>query len=360
MRWFAFYLPQFHEVKENNEWWGKGFTEWTHVKAAKPLYKSHVQPIVPQRNNYYDLMNKETVLWQTDLMKQYGVDGFVYYHYYFCGQKLLEKPAENLLMWQDIDQPFFFCWANHTWYQAKNGEKKVLREQTYGLPADWETHFQYLLPFFKDVRYEKKDNKPVFMIYNPFFEEKKEMMDYFDRRCKEEGFSGIYIIETFADSSKPENYEIFRNNLCVQTEKSFIREPSYSTCIENRKRKYSPLRIWRAVVRRLAQRGFVRWVNRYSGNRLYHTMRTQSLRGDDLCHGAFFSWDNTPRHGARGYVITPPSKKQFMRYADSVREDEYVFINAWNEWAEGMILEPTEHEGTRYLEWIREWNQKNR
>ena len=101
MRWFAMYLPQFHETAENNEWWGKGFTEWTHVNAAKPLYHGHLQPIAPKDGNYYDLMDKQTVLWQTNLMKQYGVDGFVYYHYYFRGQKLLEKPALALAVQAD-------------------------------------------------------------------------------------------------------------------------------------------------------------------------------------------------------------------------------------------------------------------
>lgn len=359
MRWFAFYLPQFHETKENNEWWGKGFTEWTHVNGAKPLYKGHLQPIAPLDQNYYDLMNKESVQWQTNLMKQYGVDGFVYYHYYFRGQKLLEKPAENLLKWTDIDQPFFFCWANHTWYQAINGVKKVLREQTYGTQADWEDHFQYLLPFFQDARYEKIDNKPVFMIYVPSFPEKQAMVDYFEKRCQDSGFAGIYIIETFADATNPRNYQKFRDDACAQVQKIYIREPSYSSCIVNRKRMHSPLRLWRAVMQRLSCKGLVRWVNKFNGNQLYRIMRTRQLKGEDLCHGAFFSWDNTPRHGVRGYVITEPSKENFMRYADSVKDDEYVFINAWNEWAEGMILEPTEHNGYKYLEWIKEWNDRN-
>lgn len=360
MRWFAMYLPQFHETAENNEWWGKGFTEWTHVKGAKPLYKGHLQPVVPENENYYNLMDKKTVQWQTDLMKQYGVDGFVYYHYYFCGQKLLEKPAENLLQWTDIDQPFFFCWANHTWYQAINGGKKVLREQTYGEQADWEEHFQYLLPFFKDGRYEKVDNKPVFMIYVTDFPEKKQIVDYFDRRCREEGFAGIYIIETFSDSSKPENYSNFRNNICPQTQRLYIREPAVSNGILNRKRLRSPMRIVRKVLRTLSYKGIISWVNRYDGNDLYDIMCNEVPREEAACHGVFFSWDNTPRHGVRGYVITPPFKENFMRYADSVRDDDYVFINAWNEWAEGMVLEPTTHDGTKYLAWIREWNEKNR
>lgn len=359
MRWFAMYLPQFHETAENNEWWGKGFTEWTHVNAATPLYKGHLQPIAPKDGNYYDLMDKETVQWQTDLMKQYGVDGFVYYHYYFCGQKLLEKPAENLLKWTDIDQPFFFCWANHTWYQAKNGIKKVLREQVYGTQEDWEAHFQYLLPFFRDSRYEKIDNKPVFMIYVVNFPEKHQMVDYFDRRCREEGFGGIYTIETFSDSSNPDNYVALKKNACRQTQRIYIREPAVSNGILNARRRRSPMRVVRKALRMLSHKGIISWVDKYDGDDLYRIMEKDVPRGEDTCHGVFFSWDNTPRHGVRGYVITPPSKDSFMRYADSVKDDDYVFINAWNEWAEGMILEPTEHDGCKYLEWIKEWKDKN-
>ncbi len=360
MRWFALYLPQFHETAENNEWWGKGFTEWTHVNGAKPLYKGHRQPIVPLDNNYYDLMDKKTVEWQTSLMKEYGIDGLVYYHYYFQGQKLLEKPAENLLKWTDIDQPFFFCWANHTWYKAVNGHKTMLREQTYGTQADWEDHFQYLLPFFRDSRYEKKDNKPVFMIYAPNFAEKQCMVDYFDKRCKDEGFSGIFTIETFSDSTKRENLINFRENICPQTKKLYIREPAYSNGLLIRKRMYSPMRIVRKILRTLSHNGIISWVDQYKGDDLYKIMLTKTPRDEQICHGVFFSWDNTPRHGVRGYIITPPTKESFMLYADSVRDDDYVFINAWNEWAEGMILEPTTHDGYKYLSWIREWNANNR
>lgn len=359
MRWFALYLPQFHETAENNEWWGKGFTEWTHVTAAKSLYNGHKQPIVPLNKNYYNLMDKKTVEWQTDLMKQYGIDGFVYYHYYFCGKKLLEKPAENLLKWTDIDQPFFFCWANHTWYKAVDGVKNVLIEQTYGSEKEWEDHFQYLLPFFNDKRYEKKDNKPVFMIYDYNFPEKKAMVDYFDMRCKREGFNGIYIIETFSNAIKAENFDVFCQNTCSQTEQVYIREPAVSTCILDRKRLRSPMRIVRKILRELSFSGKISWVNKYSGDHLYNIMLKASPRRRNTCHGVFFSWDNTPRHGLRGYIITPPSKKKFMKYANSIINNEYVFINAWNEWAEGMVLEPTEHLKYKYLEWIKEWRESH-
>lgn len=363
MRLFAFYLPQFHEIEENNDWWGKGFTEWTHVSGAKPLFKGHIQPIKPLDNNYYNLLEKETVKWQTELMEKYHVDGMVYYHYYFNGKMLLEKPAENLLNWKDINQPFFFCWANHTWYKAVNGKKKILLEQTYGDKEDWERHFEYLLPFFKDERYEKKDNKPLFMIYNPDFSKKQEMIDYFDRRCKKEGFDGIYIIETFADSTQTKNFKNFHNNICRQTEQLYIREPSFSTCIENRHRKVClPKRIMLKILRTLSYSGKISWVNKYNGDKLYNIMYKYTPRLKNICHGIFFSWDNTPRHGVRGYIITEPTKETFMKYVKTISNDDYVIINAWNEWAEGMVLEPTEHLKYKYLEWIKEFreNTKNK
>ncbi len=360
MRWFAIYLPQFHETQENNAWWGKGFTEWTHVKGAKPLYAGHRQPIVPLNQNYYNLMDKQTVQWQTELMKQYGIDGFVYYHYYFCGKKLLNKPAENLLQWTDIDQPFFFCWANHTWYQAKGDTKSVLIEQTYGTEADWAAHFDYLLPFFRDSRYEKKNNKPVFMIYAPNFPEKQPMMDYFDARCKEAGFDGIYVIETFADASREENLAAFKAATCTQTELTFIREPSVANLILNRRRQKTLIPLINRVCRKLGKMHLLPWAEKLSGNRLYDIMINKTPRGKDLCHGVFFSWDNTPRHGVRGYIITPPDKERFMAYAQSVKDDEYIFVNAWNEWAEGMVLEPTTHDGYKYLEWIKAFREQER
>lgn len=356
MRWFALYLPQFHETEENNQWWGKGFTEWTHVNAAKPLYKKHRQPIAPLNNNYYDLMNKATVQWQTSLMKQYGIDGFVYYHYYFQGKKILEKPAENLLQWKDIDQPFFFCWANHSWFRASKNTKTLLIEQTYGTEADWQAHFEYLLPFFQDSRYEKKDNKPVFMIFAPEFPEKNAMMQYFDNCCKQAGFDGIYVIETFSNAYHTDNFPRFQAQLCAQAEQTYIREPTVSTMLLKRKRNYTLAGVYEYICQRLAKADLLRWVLKYDGNKLYDIMLKQTPRGKNLCHGVFFSWDNTPRHGVRGYIITPPTQERFMKFADSVRDDAYVFINAWNEWAEGMILEPTTHDEYRYLEWIKNWN----
>lgn len=204
---------------------GKGFTEWTNVRRAKPLFKGHQQPKHPLNENYYNLLNRDVVEWQTNLMNKAGLDGFIYYHYYFNGKLLLEKPAENLLKWKDIPQNFFFCWANHNWNRSWEGKTDVLLKQVYGTKKEWEKHFQYLLPFFKDHRYEKRNNKPLLMIFDPHFKEKNEMFKYFDFRCKQEGFSGLCLIETF---NNLEDIETFEKNESDVTEFTFYREPTVS------------------------------------------------------------------------------------------------------------------------------------
>ena len=354
MKKFAFFLPQFHEIQENNEWWGQGFTEWVNVKNASPLYAGHLQPKKPLGDNYYNLLEKETVEWQTNLMKKYGVDGMIYYHYYFCGKKLLEKPAENLLEWKDIPQNFFFCWANHSWCRSWNGSKELLLEQTYGSKKEWEEHFSYLLPFFKDDRYEKKNNKPVFMIYDPSFKERKEMFDFFDAQCKKNGFDGICIIETYSARNWPMDLEELKAHKSTQTAYVFLREPALSQYLYALASKVSLRRVVNKIRRTLAERGIGKYVMKFSGNKLFDLQMKHYQYSDDVLHGLFFEWDNTPRHKHRGYIIEPVDKVHFLRYMETIKGEEYVFINAWNEWAEGMMLEPTEENGYKYLEWIKE------
>lgn len=361
MRLFAFYLPQYHEIEENNKWWGNGFTEWTHVKNAKPLFKGHKQPIAPLNDNYYNLLDKDTVIWQTKLMKEYGIDGMVYYHYYFCGKKLLEKPAENLLKWKDINQPFMFCWANHSWYKAVNGKKDLLIAQEYGSEEEWSHHIEYLLDFFKDERYVKKNNKPMFMIHDCSFSAKKMMMDVFDRKCKEAGFDGIEIIETYHGNNWPNDLNEFTENVSNQTGAVFFREPTVGTFIY-RFINNSFFKKWCGKARRFIARNFCPGlVDKYNGNNLYEIMMEKEPKKLDsnlnLYHGIFMKWDNTPRHRGRGYIIEEPTQNVINKWFDFVTNDEYVFINAWNEWAEGMVLEPTKENGYKYLKWIKEWRE---
>ncbi len=164
----AFYLPQYHPVPENNEWWGKGFTEWTNVSKAKPLFEGHDQPIYPADLGYYDLRLPEVREQQAQMAKEYGVHGFIYYHYWFgSGKQLLERVANDVLQSGKPDFPFCFCWANETWSGIWHGlSEKILVKQTYPDEQDLIAHFEYLLPFFKDSRYIKVDNKPVFIVYD--------------------------------------------------------------------------------------------------------------------------------------------------------------------------------------------------
>lgn len=349
MKKYAFYLPQYHRIPENDLWWGEGFTEWTNVKRAKPLFAAHKQPEVPLNDNYYVLDNPETMKWQASLANDYSIDGMIFYHYYFCGRKLLEKPAEILLSNLDIPMNFFFCWANHSWIRSWEGTRELLIEQKYGNTSDWEDHFLYLLPFFKDDRYLKIDNKPVFMIFKSDFDEKDKYMDYLNKRCIESGFSGTMLIET------RENADI------TDTEGSsmvYLREPATSLNLY----RNSPHNLFFRVKNKLGKdmrKLSYRYVEKYDGNKVwkeaikYQGTMVKAIRG--IC----FEWDNTPRHGYRGYIVSPPSKETFMKYMDSIKDSEYLFINAWNEWCEGMMLEPTEENGYRYLEWIKEWSEKN-
>ena len=325
------------------------------MKKAKKLYGSHLQPIKPLDDNYYCLLDKETVVWQTNLMKKYNIDGLIYYHYYFCGDMLLEKPAENLLKWKDIDQPFFFCWANHSWYRSWNGSKELLKEQLYGNQVDWEKHFQYLMKFFLDERYIKIDNKPMFVIYNPNFDEKDAMIQYFNKRCKDNGFDGIYIIETISDIHKISQKSCERVN---SNSKYFLREPSISLSLLNKKRGCCEkiIRKLKKITSKLFGHEKLEIIE---ANELYSLMMENKSIYEGFIRGAFFSWDNTPRHGKRGYIINEVSKERFFEYMNSIKENDMLFINAWNEWCEGMILEPTEHNKYKYLEWIKEWSEIN-
>ncbi len=332
MKTIAFYLPQFHRVEENDKWWGMGYTEWTAVKNGKALFQEHYQPRKPLMNNYYDLMKKETMQWQADLMKRYDIYGMCFYHYYFQkGKKILERPAENLLHWKDIDMPFCFSWANESWARTwsklvnknewdriaeskviKENEEGILLKQAYGNERDWKEHFNYLIPFFKDDRYIKVDNRPVFIIYKPddiFC--LSDMMGKWNEWGIEQGFDGIYFIGT---NSKKEGFH------------SYLRqELNYS------------------------------WLNMEGMQIDYDELCTQiienAIMSDRNCYLCGCpGHDNTPRMGKAGRVVVNSEPEKFYKlmrtlfYLSEQRNHELIFVNAWNEWAEGMYLEPD----TRY------------
>ena len=206
MKTIAFYLPQYHEIKENNEWWGKGFTEWTNVKNAKPLFEGHNQPRLPLDNNYYCLLDDKVLEWQIDIAKKNNVYGFCFYHYWFNGHLLLEKPIENFLSNDNLNFPFCLCWANPSWTKIWAGKgSEILISHNYKDTNDLEKHFQYLLKFFRDDRYIKEDGKPLLVIYSPEeIPNLDEIVSFIRKRVVEEGFPGIVLMYQYIVSEQKE------------------------------------------------------------------------------------------------------------------------------------------------------------
>ena len=346
MRVWALNLPQFYETKENNEWWGKGYTEWTAVRKAKPLYKGHVQPMIPLNNNYYDLSKPETLAWQAELARTYGVEGFVYYHYWYQGRHLLEKPCEVLLQHPEIQIGYCFCWANHTWTRAWDGKNhEILVEQTYGGEDEWEEHLQYLLPFFKDPRYIRIDGKPVLFIYSAStIKNGDQRIAYWNKRLQEEGMAGIYTVEHLNTFNHAPS--LAKSNAVYED------EPNYSCRF-----KISLLnKFKRGVCKTLKITDYQSYDTLWKLN----IRKNATYNGRAIIHAGFPRWDNSPRKGRNSRVIRGATPVKFKRYLQKLKEvhredaSDILVLNAWNEWGEGAMLEPTVQDGYGYLEAIKE------
>lgn len=338
IRTLTFYLPQFHRVAENDEWWGEGFTEWTALRKAEPLYEGHKQPIRPLNNNYYNLLEKSTMEWQSSLMKKYGIDGQCFYHYYFKdGRKILEKPAENLLQWKEIDMPFCFCWANGRWARtwsnlegnswadkfenkSKSTDCGVLIEQNYGREEEWKAHFEYLLPFFSDDRYIKINGSPVFLFYHPdTIPCLPQMIDYWNKLAQENQLQTFYFIGMHS-------YKNLHglDALVLQ----------------------APHMVWKLEPA-------IDGIHFIDYDLLWENICRKSLiNGNKTYYCGVPNLDDTPRRGRHdGVLFKNFSIDSFYKgmceiYKKSLKvNNEFVFINSWNEWGEGMQLEPDEEYG---------------
>lgn len=360
----ALYLPQFYVTPENDEWWGKGYTDWVAVKNSRGYFHGQDQPRVPLNENYYDLSDPETMRWQAALAEQYGIDGFCIYHYYSNGKMMMNKPAENLLENEDINMKYFFSWANHDfakqWF-GNNGE--MLRRQEYGGEDDWERHFRYLLPFFQDRRYIKKDNKPVFVIYDVFhIKEFKNMMKCWDHMAKQVGFDGIFLIATKSRTNlKSESLLAL-----PEIDKVFVFEPmNFRTNGFDNHYLYTTVRRIKTVLTRMNNKLFRNHPRqeKYSIPKVYNAILNRNML-DDEYYGFFTEWDNTPRYQGRSVVFVKGTVKLFEEYFEKVyrkscrSQKEFFFINAWNEWGETAYLEPDTKNGYRYLEAVKKCKDK--
>lgn len=327
MKYIAFYLPQFHPVKENDEWWGKGFTEWRNVTKAKPLFEGHYQPQLPGESGFYDLRVPEVMEEQAKLAKEYGIDAFCYYHYWFNGKLLLEKPLQQMLNNKNIDIDFCMCWANENWTRRWDGkEAQVLMGQNYD-EYDPKAHMEWLLPYFKDSRYIKIQNKPIFLVYRAMdIPKMKDIIRQWDLVCKEQGFDGIYVIAAntaFNKLTYTELLELGFNAIYNFEPNSFDTEDlSDKGLIKNLIYNY------KAFVERSINK---QWENKL---KVFPTV--------------FPNWDNTARRKEEGIIIQNENINDYtywlynsMKKVEHLStEEQIVFINAWNEWAEGAHLEP--------------------
>jgi hypothetical protein len=347
----AFYLPQYHTIPENDKWWGKGFTDWTNVKKAKPLFNDHKQPVKPLNDNYYDLSNIAILKEQADLAKEYGVDGFCYYHYWFKGQKLLEKPLEAMLSDREVNIPFCLSWANDPWTRAwDGGTKDFLIRQDYGSTEDWIDHINYLIPFFRDTRYIKVEERPVFLIYRTKdFSKFDEMIVLWNSILKRNNLKELYIIETLNAFQSQPNLKIseavvefepmisLSSDLTLRERINIFINRKFITEVYDKPRIVSYDSIWKKILSRKPSK--------------FLKLKDQKV----LIRSGFVNWDNTPRKKNRGVVFSGGTPEKFetnMRKLlnKSVQsKSEFIFINAWNEWAEGCYLEPDQTNGYEYL-----------
>lgn len=346
-RIIAYYLPQFHPIPENDEWWGKGFTEWTNVGKAIPLFRNHYQPRVPADLGYYDLRVPETRQLQADLASKHGIEGFCYWHYWFGnGKRLLERPFSEVLESGKPDFPFCLAWANETWKGFSHGltNRNVLIEQLYPGKKDYESHFYSVLPAFKDTRYIRVNNKPLFVIYNPFeHPDCKEFVELWQNLAIKNGLEGIFFVAHLFQFEKIDNvlskgFDAINLNRLFDFGR-FNRTISYKVKIWLKKR-----------------------ILKIPYNYLYKDVFSTFVGAEDMRNDVFPTiipgWDHTPRSGKEGLVYHKSTPELFGKHIRSVldrinnkpEERRIVFLKSWNEWAEGNYIEPDLKYGTKYLE----------
>ena len=370
----AFYLPQFHTIPENDEWWGKGFTEWVNVRGAKPLFEGHNQPRVPYANNYYDLSKVETLKWQCELARKHGIYGFAMYHYWFNGHLLLEKPMEMLLAHPEIDINYCISWANHDWtdaWKAKDRAPRTLIALDFDDEQDWVDHFNYMLPFFKDKRYIKEDNKPMVIIYIPNVIGKlNKMLDLWTEMARKEGFEGLSFVYQYAQSAVDTSWDRSRFSHGIEMNPQYINLVTKSQAEPQvQLASFRLLKIIKKVKKFLGIQRSLYWANykkhdevrRVDYDICWQEIIAHKPADSTMLPCAFTDWDNTPRHQSNGYLDDGVNPEKFKKYfkqllekSDKEYASEYIFIFAWNEWAEGGYLEPDEKYGSAFLEAIRD------
>lgn len=345
----AWYLPQFHQIEVNNNHLGQGFTEWTNTTQTIPLFIGHYQPHIPYDVGYYDLMNIDTLKRQIFLAKHYGIYGFAIHYYWFSGKRIMERPVELLLSHKELDMPFCLNWATENWTTLwDGGNKSVIYEQKL-FPADYDTFWEDILPYFKDSRYIKIDNKPVFIIYRcTMFSQQvcQEFTNYLRNRAKMEGFADLYIMLANCYAPSNSGAEEWGGDAMVEYQPHMI---------GNNAKFVRPIGYLNPYYA-----GTIEELTDYINEHMY----LMKHRSKTVFRSALTSWDNTARKcltGGRLFLGLKPNTykkwlKDIMVESKNVhsKSDDFIFVNSWNEWAEGSHLEPDMRYGYAYLEATRQ------
>lgn len=353
IRALALYLPQFHPIPENDEWWGKGFTEWTNVGKARPLFPGHYQPHVPADLGYYDLRVPETRKAQAEMAAEYGIEGFVYWHYWFGnGKRLLERPFNEVLASGEPDFPFALAWANETWkgfWFGADGSRNVLIEQTYPGEEDYVEHFKTVLPAFKDKRYIKCEEKPIFFIYKPQqHPDMKRFLEIWREMAKDNGLNGLYFIAIGQSKYGESACEIYYDEMISLGFDAVSIINAYRAPIKSFKDK-------------LFHKFFYHFYNLDMRKYCYEQFECPLDSRENVFPSILPNWDHTPRTRRNGVMLYGSSPKLFQEYLhkkielikDKPFDKRFLIIKSWNEWAEGNYLEPDLKFGKRYLEAIK-------
>lgn len=353
LKTIAFYLPQFHPFLENDKWWGKGFTEWTNVSKAKPNFKEHYQPHLPIHNGFYDLRVPEVMIDQAKLAKNYGINGFNFYYYWFDGKILMHKPFEILLEHKEIDIDFCITWANENWTRRWDGnDNEILIGQKHSR-EDSIKFLKSLYKYFEDDRYIRVDNKPVLIIYRAdIIPNMKDTITLWRQQAAKAGFDGIYLICVQAFGAKSPNKYGF--DAAMEFPPHSLKSSEISKSIEELNDEFN---------------GIIYDYEEAATNAC--TLKEPEYK---LFRTAMLSWDNTARKQNTSVMFENFSLQRFKEWVSLIKSNIYsndkyssdeklIFINAWNEWAEGTHLEPDRKFGYGYLQNVYDAlknNQENR
>lgn len=346
-RVLAIYLPQFHPIPENDEWWGKGFTEWTNVVKARPLFPGHYQPHLPSDLGYYDLRVPETRLAQAELARAYGIHGFIYYHYWFEGRLLLERPLREVLESGQPDFPFCICWANHNWTRTWfGGAAELLLEQRYSLEDDRD-HIRFLLPYLKDRRYITVDGKPIVFLFRPeLIGHLSETVRIWREEAKKAGVRDLYFC-WLESNAPPRDYSPQGlDAACEFQPRTGSAGAPMPTLVRSHLRRLLPKALRNNHIRRY--------------ERLVKGALERAPAPFKRYPCVTPGWDNSPRRAPRLrsniWIGSTPTlyegwlTQTLERFRPFGPGEDFVVLNAWNEWAEGNHLEPDQRWGRGYLE----------